>query len=89
MDNLLSIVTFLPLVGALVLFVLLRGEDETANRNAKPDARADGHANHDAVSNTRADGDARAYSNAAPGTPVSWRQPSRCGRARSGAAGRA
>lgn len=35
MDNLLSLVTFLPLVGALILFVVLRGEDETAQRNAK------------------------------------------------------
>ncbi len=35
MDNLLSIVTFLPLIGALILFVVLRGEDETAQRNAK------------------------------------------------------
>ncbi len=35
MDSLLSLVTFLPLVGALILFVVLRGEDETAQRNAK------------------------------------------------------
>ncbi|WP_420863087.1 NADH-quinone oxidoreductase subunit M [Algirhabdus cladophorae] len=35
MDNLLSIVTFLPLLGALILAVLLRGEDAAANRNAK------------------------------------------------------
>ena len=35
MDNLLSLVTFLPLIGALVLLVFLRGEDEAAARNAK------------------------------------------------------
>ena len=35
MDNLLSIVTFLPLVAALILAVFLRGEDEAAQRNAK------------------------------------------------------
>ena len=35
MDNLLSIVTFLPALAALILLVFLRGEDEAANRNAK------------------------------------------------------
>ena len=35
MDNLLSLVTFLPLIGALVLLVFLRGEDEAAAKNAK------------------------------------------------------
>ncbi|MCR9069297.1 MAG: NADH-quinone oxidoreductase subunit M [Rhodobacteraceae bacterium] len=35
MDNLLSIVTFLPLVAALILAVFLRGEDEAAQLNAK------------------------------------------------------
>jgi NADH-quinone oxidoreductase subunit M len=35
MDNLLSLVTFLPLIGAVVLLVFLRGEDEAATRNAK------------------------------------------------------
>ena len=35
MDNLLSIVTFLPLLGALILAVFLRGSDAAANRNAK------------------------------------------------------
>ncbi len=35
MDNLLSLVTFLPLIGAAVLMLLLRGEDELAGRNAK------------------------------------------------------
>jgi len=35
MNNLLSIVTFLPLVGALILVVFLRGEDEAAKMNAK------------------------------------------------------
>jgi len=35
MDNLLSLVTFLPLIGAAVLILLLRGEDELAARNAK------------------------------------------------------
>ncbi len=35
MSNLLSLVTFLPLVGALVLIVLLRGNDEMAQLNAK------------------------------------------------------
>ena len=33
--NLLSIVTFLPVVAALVLMLLLRGEDSMAQRNAK------------------------------------------------------
>ncbi|SHH25593.1 NADH-quinone oxidoreductase subunit M [Marivita hallyeonensis] len=35
MDNLLSIVTFLPALAALILMVFLRGDDEAANRNAK------------------------------------------------------
>ena len=35
MDNLLSIVTFLPLLGAIILALFLRGDDEAANRNAK------------------------------------------------------
>jgi NADH-quinone oxidoreductase subunit M len=35
MGNLLSIITFLPLVAALILAVFLRGNDEAANRNAK------------------------------------------------------
>jgi NADH-quinone oxidoreductase subunit M len=35
MDNLLSLVTFLPLIGAVVLLVFLRGDDEAATRNAK------------------------------------------------------
>ena len=35
MDNLLSIVTFLPLIAAVILAVFLRGDDEAAQRNAK------------------------------------------------------
>lgn len=35
MDNLLSIVTFVPALAALILAVFLRGEDEAAQRNAK------------------------------------------------------
>ena len=35
MDNLLSIVTFLPALAALILAVFLRGEDEAAQKNAK------------------------------------------------------
>ena len=35
MDNLLSIVTFIPALAALILAVFLRGEDEAAQRNAK------------------------------------------------------
>ncbi|MGH1368835.1 MAG: NADH-quinone oxidoreductase subunit M [Maritimibacter sp.] len=35
MDNLLSIITFLPLVAAIILAVFLRGEDAHAARNAK------------------------------------------------------
>ncbi len=35
MDNLLSIVTFLPLVAALIMAVFLRGDDEAARLNAK------------------------------------------------------
>jgi NADH-quinone oxidoreductase subunit M len=35
MDNLLSIVTFLPLVAAVIMAVFLRGDDEAAQLNAK------------------------------------------------------
>ena len=35
MNNLLSIITFLPLVAAIILAVFLRGDDEAAQRNAK------------------------------------------------------
>ena len=35
MNSLLSLVTFLPLIGATVLLVFLRGEDELAQSNAK------------------------------------------------------
>ena len=35
MDNLLSIVTFIPALAPLILAVFLRGEDEAAQRNAK------------------------------------------------------
>ncbi|MEL7100778.1 MAG: NADH-quinone oxidoreductase subunit M [Pseudomonadota bacterium] len=35
MDNLLSIVTFIPALAALILAVFLRGNDEAAQRNAK------------------------------------------------------
>jgi len=35
MDNLLSIVTFLPLIAAAILALFLRGEDEAAQRSAK------------------------------------------------------
>ncbi len=35
MDNLLTIVTFIPAIAALILLVFLRGDDEAANRNAK------------------------------------------------------
>ncbi|TCO72530.1 NADH-quinone oxidoreductase subunit M [Rhodovulum euryhalinum] len=35
MDNLLSIITFTPLVAALILGVFLRGEDPAAQKNAK------------------------------------------------------
>ncbi|MEM8871425.1 MAG: NADH-quinone oxidoreductase subunit M, partial [Pseudomonadota bacterium] len=35
MDSLLSLITFLPLIGAVVLMVFLRGEDAAANLNAK------------------------------------------------------
>jgi len=35
MDNILSIVTFIPAVAAAILAVFLRGEDEAAQRNAK------------------------------------------------------
>ncbi|HRO14080.1 MAG TPA: NADH-quinone oxidoreductase subunit M [Paracoccus sp. (in: a-proteobacteria)] len=35
MTNLLSIITFLPIVAALILALFLRGEDEAAARNAK------------------------------------------------------
>ncbi|HVJ15574.1 MAG TPA: NADH-quinone oxidoreductase subunit M [Polyangiaceae bacterium] len=35
MNSLLSLVTFLPMIGAVVLIVFLRGEDAMAQRNAK------------------------------------------------------
>ena len=35
MENLLSIVTFIPMLGAIVLALFLRGDDEMAQRNAK------------------------------------------------------
>ncbi len=35
MENLLSIITFLPLVAAAILALFLRGDDEAARRNAK------------------------------------------------------
>jgi len=35
MDNLLSLITFLPLIGAVVLMLFLRGEDAAAQLNAK------------------------------------------------------
>jgi NADH-quinone oxidoreductase subunit M len=35
MDNLLSIVTFLPLIAAVILALFLRGEEEAAQRSAK------------------------------------------------------
>ena len=35
MDNLLSIITFLPLVAAIILALFLRGDDEAAQKNAK------------------------------------------------------
>ena len=35
MSNLLSLITFLPLVGALVLVLVLRGDDAAAQLNAK------------------------------------------------------
>ncbi|WP_212525258.1 NADH-quinone oxidoreductase subunit M [Actibacterium sp. MT2.3-13A] len=35
MENLLSIITFMPLIGALVLAVFLRGDDAAAQANAK------------------------------------------------------
>ena len=35
MNSLLSLVTFLPLIGAVVLLVFLRGEDAMAQSNAK------------------------------------------------------
>ena len=35
MENLLSIVTFLPAIAALIMAIFLRGNDEFANRNAK------------------------------------------------------
>ena len=35
MDNLLSIVTFIPAVAALIMAVFLRGDDEAARKNAK------------------------------------------------------
>ncbi len=38
MDNLISIVTFLPLVAAIIMAVFLRGDDEAAQLNAKRSA---------------------------------------------------
>ncbi|TDT74929.1 NADH dehydrogenase subunit M [Litoreibacter halocynthiae] len=35
MDNLLSVITFMPLVAALILALFLRGDDEASQRNAK------------------------------------------------------
>ncbi len=35
MENILSIITFLPLVAAMILALFLRGDDEAAQRNAK------------------------------------------------------
>ena len=35
MGNLLSLTTFIPLLGALILAIFLRGDDEAAQRNAK------------------------------------------------------
>ena len=35
MDNLLSIIIFVPLIAALILALFLRGEDPAANKNAK------------------------------------------------------
>ncbi|WP_068115030.1 NADH-quinone oxidoreductase subunit M [Tropicimonas marinistellae] len=35
MQNLISIITFLPLIAALILALFLKGEDEAAQRNAK------------------------------------------------------
>ncbi|MDF0599241.1 NADH-quinone oxidoreductase subunit M [Psychromarinibacter sp. C21-152] len=35
MDNILSMITFIPLLGAAILALFLRGEDEAAQRNAK------------------------------------------------------
>ncbi len=35
MNSLLSLVTFLPLIGAVVLLVFLRGDDEASRKNAK------------------------------------------------------
>ena len=35
MENVLSFITFLPLIAAIVLALFLRGDDEAAQRNAK------------------------------------------------------
>ncbi|MBP6770434.1 MAG: NADH-quinone oxidoreductase subunit M, partial [Reyranella sp.] len=35
MNSLLSLVTFLPLIGAVVLLVFLRGDDDASRKNAK------------------------------------------------------
>ena len=35
MNSLLSLITFLPMIGAVVLLLFLRGEDALAQRNAK------------------------------------------------------
>ena len=35
MDNILSIVTFIPALAAAIMALFLRGEDEAAQRNSK------------------------------------------------------
>ena len=35
MDNLISIITFIPLIGAVIMALFLKGDDEAAQRNAK------------------------------------------------------
>ena len=35
MENLLTIMTFMPLIAAIILMVFLRGDDEAAQTNAK------------------------------------------------------
>ena len=35
MNSLLSIITFLPLIGAVVLLLFLKGDDPAAQKNAK------------------------------------------------------
>ena len=41
MGNLLSLTTFIPLLGAAILALFLRGNDEAAQRNAKWVAHCD------------------------------------------------